>query len=306
VRSHVPAVAAALVLLAGCGGSDSGSNSATAGSGKPPTGSIQALWKAPGEDVGLIQGTGDYAPGALRVTFLVIRGNGASVERPRARVWLARGLRQKPFLEATARLEHVGLPGGVGAEALALYVAELSVDQPGKYWMLAEPIGAPQPIQALGNVVVKESPAAPEIGSPAPTSKTPTLETAGGDLEALSTATEPEPALYRWSVAESLEARAPFVVAFATPRFCESRTCGPTVDVVDAVRGRFEDDGVRFIHVEIYEDNDPTKPVNRWVREWNLPSEPWVFVVGRDGRVAAKFEGAVSVPELTEAVEKVA
>jgi hypothetical protein len=46
--------------------------------------------------------------------------------------------------------------------------------------------------------------------------------------------------------------------------------------------------------------------VNRWVKEWNLPSEPWVFVVGRDGRVAAKFEGAVSVPELTAAVELVA
>jgi hypothetical protein len=306
VRSHVPAVAAALVLVAGCGGSDSGSSVATAGSGKPPAGSIEALWKAPGEDVGLIQGTRDYAPGAVRVTFLVIRGDGASVERPRARVWLARGLKQKPFFETTARLEPVGVPGGVGADALALYVAEMSVDKPGKYWMLAEPVGAPQPIQALGNVVVNKSPAAPEIGSPAPTSRTPTLESAGGDLEALSTATNPEPALHRWSVAESVEAGAPFVVAFATPRFCESRTCGPTVDVVDAVRRRFQGDGVRFIHIEIYEDNDPTKPVNRWVKEWNLPSEPWVFVVGRDGRVAAKFEGAVSVPELTAAVERVA
>src|SRR5918999_2634443 len=186
MRSQVPAVAAALALLAGCGGSDSGSNATTGGSGKPPAGTIEALWKAPGEDVGLIQGTRDYAPGLVRVTFLVIRGNGASVERPRARVWLARGLKQKPFLEATARLEQVGLPGGVGAEALALYVAELSVDEPGKYWMLAEPTGAPQPIQALGNVVVNKSSAAPEIGSPAPTSRTPTPETAGGDLEDLS------------------------------------------------------------------------------------------------------------------------
>jgi hypothetical protein len=306
MRSHAPVAAAALALVAGCGGSDSGSRDATAGSGKPPAGSIEALWKAPGEDVGLIQGTGDYAPGAVRVTFLVIRGNGASVERPRARVWLARGLKEKPFLEATARLEPVGVPGSVGADALALYVAQVSVDKPGKYWMLAEPVGASQPIQALFNVVVKASPASPEIGAPAPTSRTPTLGSAGGDLEALSTATKPEPALYRWSVAESVEAGAPFVVAFATPRFCESRTCGPTVDVVDAVRRRFEKDGVRFIHVEIYEDNDPAKPVNRWVKEWNLPSEPWVFVVGRDGRVAAKFEGAVSVPALTAAVEQVA
>ena len=64
--------------------------------------------------------------------------------------------------------------------------------------------------------------------------------------------------------------------------------------------------GVRFHHVEIYEGNDPNNPVNRWVREWNLPSEPWVFVVGRDGRVAARFEGHVSVAELQAAVERVA
>jgi hypothetical protein len=198
----------------------------------------------------------------------------------------------------------VGVPGGVGAAALALYVAKLSVDEPGKYWMLAEPVGAPQPIQALGNVVVKESPATPEIGAPAPTSKTPTLDTAGGDLEALSTATKPEPALYRWSVAESVEARAPFVVAFATPRFCESRTCGPTVDVVDAVRRRFEGDGVRFIHVEIYEDNDPAKGFNPWVREWDLPTEPWVFLVDGAGVIRAKFEGSASVPELATAVRQ--
>jgi hypothetical protein len=200
----------------------------------------------------------------------------------------------------------VGVPGSVGADALALYVAQFSVDRPGKYWMLAEPVGASQPIQALGNVVVKANPASPEIGAPAPTSRTPTLESTGGDLEALSTATRPVSALYRWSVAESLEAGAPLVVAFATPRFCESRTCGPTVDVVDTVRRRFERDGVRFIHVEIYEDNDPAKPVNRWVKEWNLPSEPWVFVVDRKGQVAAKFEGAVSVDELTAAVERIA
>jgi hypothetical protein len=70
------------------------------------------------------------------------------------------------------------------------------------------------------------------------------------------------------------------------------------------VRRRHEDAGVRFIHVEIYEDNDPTKGENEWVAEWGLPSEPWVFLVGPDGRVRARFEGTVSVRELDDAVRR--
>jgi hypothetical protein len=57
-----------------------------------------------------------------------------------------------------------------------------------------------------------------------------------------------------------------------------------------------------FIHVEVYAKNDPANGYNRWMKEWGLQSEPWVFVVGRDGRITAKFEGSVSVQELTDAV----
>ncbi|MDQ2967775.1 MAG: thioredoxin family protein, partial [Actinomycetota bacterium] len=103
-------------------------------------------------------------------------------------------------------------------------------------------------------------------------------------------------------IAESLRAHVPFVVTFATPRYCSSRTCGPVVDVVDQIRRRFANRAIRFIHVEIYQDNDPRKGENRWVREWRLPSEPWTFLVGRDGRIKGKFEGSVSVRELESAV----
>jgi hypothetical protein len=298
-------LAAALVLASGCGGGSDGADEAVAEAEAPRPGTLEALWKSPGEDVGLIQGTRDYAPGTVRISFLVVRGNGASVEQPRARVWLARGLKQKPFLEATARLDRIGIPGGATADIGAIYVTELRVEKPGTYWLLAEPEGAAEPVQGLGNVVVNAEFAAPVVGERVPPSKTPTLASSGGVLEALSTAAEPERELYRWSVAQLLEAGSPFVVAFATPAFCESRACGPTVDVVDEVRRRTTGSGVRFHHVEIYEGNDPNNGVNRWVTEWNLPSEPWVFVVGRDGRVAARFEGHVSVDELEEAVRQV-
>jgi hypothetical protein len=106
------------------------------------------------------------------------------------------------------------------------------------------------------------------------------------------------------SVASSLRAHKPFVLVFATPRWCQSQICGPVVDVVDAARKRFAGRGIRFIHVEIYRDNNPAKGFNRWVREWHLPSEPWTFLVGADGRIKAKFEGAVSVAELSAAIRR--
>ena len=143
---------------------------------------------------------------------------------------------------------------------------------------------------------------APDVGDRAIASRTPTIRSTGGDLEALTTSTPPDVAMLRVSVAEAIAASVPFVVTFATPKFCTSRTCGPVVDVVDAVRRRVAGTPVRFIHVEIYEDNDPSKGVNRWVKEWRLPTEPWTFLVGRDGRIKARFEGSVSVGELERAV----
>ena len=56
------------------------------------------------------------------------------------------------------------------------------------------------------------------------------------------------------------------------------------VDVVDAVRRRFASSPLRFIHVEVFAGNDPAKGYNRWMRQWGLQSEPWTFLVGRDGR----------------------
>jgi hypothetical protein len=74
--------------------------------------------------------------------------------------------------------------------------------------------------------------------------------------------------------------------------------------VVDAVRRRFASSGVRFIHVEVFRDNDPHRGYNRWMQQWGLPSEPWTFLVGSDGRVKAKFEGPISQAELAAAVRK--
>jgi hypothetical protein len=283
-------------LLAGCGGG---------GKKQPESGTLSSFLARPGPDVSVVAGTSDYAVGDVRVTFLVVNNQAKLISKPRARLLVGTSLDSKPLLETTALLEPIGIPGrseaAVGG-ARSIYVARFRISKPGKYTFVAEPAGAE--IQAVGNLQVARHPAAPAVGSRAIASRTPTLASTHGDVAQLTTAHPPDRSLLRYSIRDSLAAHVPFVVVFATPKFCTSRTCGPVVDVVEAVQRRFA--GVRFIHVEIYQGNNPAQGQNRWVREWHLPSEPWVFVVGRDGLIKARFEASVSVAELSAAVRTVA
>jgi hypothetical protein len=163
---------------------------------------------------------------------------------------------------------------------------------------------------------VLAQPTTPAIGAAVPVSQTLTAESAA-DIARISTDTKPDPAFYRVSVAQALAAHQPFVLVFATPQFCQSQICGPTLDTVKSVAGPFEAK-VDFIHVEPYvlaqAATGGLQPVYKngnlqlvtAALEWGLPSEPWIFVVGADGKLRAAFEGAVGTDELTAAIQAVA
>jgi hypothetical protein len=252
-------------------------------------------------------GSADFAVGENRVVFLIVREDGSLVQSPRATVRF--GLADGHPETAEAVLQPVGAHEHADPQAVEphdhidatdIYVARLEVATPGRYWFVADPES--EDIQAIGTLDVAERSAAPAIGDTAPRSENPTL--ADAPAEEITTAQPPDTDLLRHSIADSLDARVPFVVVFATPEFCASRVCGPTVEVVQRVAGKFAGGELRFIHVEIYEGNDPDNGFNRWVREWNLPTEPWVFVVDDRGVIRDRFEGAVSVNELTDAVSR--
>ena len=52
-----------------------------------------------------------------------------------------------------------------------------------------------------------------------------------------------------------------------------------------------------FVHIEIYKDPQ-NRVVADTVNEWGLQSEPWVFLVGKDGKIGDRFEGATTLDEL--------
>jgi hypothetical protein len=160
---------------------------------------------------------------------------------------------------------------------------------------------------------VQSEPVVVSVGDPAPPSDTPTLADVGGDVTKISTDDDPVDAFYQTSVADAVAAGKPFLLVFATPKFCASAQCGPTLDRVKPIAAAHP--GLTVINVEPYELNevdgqlqpvtqgDPPRLVNvPATEEWRLLSEPWIFAVGSGGIVTASLEGIASSEEIEAAV----
>ena len=142
----------------------------------------------------------------------------------------------------------------------------------------------------------------PQVGQRPLDIHTPTPASVGGDLSKLTTRVPPEK-MNQVDFADAL-GKKPIVLLFATPQFCQSRVCGPVVDEAAQVQRDFGNKA-DFIHMEIYNDNDPSKGVRPQVRAFHLPSEPWLFVIDRKGVIRTVIEGAFNLKELTRAVKGV-
>lgn len=140
----------------------------------------------------------------------------------------------------------------------------------------------------------------PRPGQKAPLIHTPTPEDVGGDLSRITTRIPPD-TQNEVDYADVL-GKEPIVLLFATPQFCQSRVCGPVADVTEQVKQLYGDKA-KFIHMEIYNDNDPNKGVRPQVRAFHLPGEPWLFAINQSGRIEAEIEGAFGVEELTSVVK---
>lgn len=212
-----------------------------------------------------------------------------------------------PVATVTGRFQWL-LEGRTG-----IYVADIEYLEAGEWGAEFVTIldgGTPEVIRA--RFQVHEQGIAPGIGDPVPSEKTPTLADVGGDVTKISSDTTPEPRLYEVSLDQALAERRPIVLAFATPAFCKSQTCGPMLDVVKAAAKDQPD--VAFINVEPYllafTDGrlQPVLDANNQLQAapvtlaFGIPSEPWVFVVDRAGLVTGSFEATVGTDELNAAI----
>jgi hypothetical protein len=154
------------------------------------------------------------------------------------------------------------------------------------------------------------------VGDAAPASDTPTLADVGGDVSQISTDDEPVEAFYETSVADALAAKEPFVLAFATPKFCVSAQCGPTLDRLKPIAAAHPD--LTVINVEPYQleyvdgglqavltGDPPNLTLAESAAEWGLAAEPWIFVVDGNGIVTASLMLIFADEELETAIAAV-
>ncbi|HVQ23217.1 MAG TPA: hypothetical protein VMT36_08065 [Candidatus Saccharimonadia bacterium] len=308
-------IGAVLVIVAGCAGPTPTSAPTTAApssaiSGFPgwPTGPDPAAPMVP------IIVSKERVVGTNRFTFALVD----TANKPIA----------SPELATTARFYDLAAdPAKATAEApgtfvwtvpdeLGLYHATVDFDRAGPWGVEITASAAGLPDRTARAVFdVQPSGTTPPIGAAAPASDTPTA-TDAASIAAISTDQHPDPAFYRNSVKDALAAGRPFVLVFATPLFCTSRTCGPTLETVKAAVAPYGD-AIDVIHVEPYQlrvvDGQPQPALDAnggyqvvpSALEWGIPIEPYIFVVGADGKVAAKFEGALGADELKAAIDGV-
>ncbi len=189
--------------------------------------------------------------------------------------------------------------------AKSLYVANVDLPKPGRYEVIGLTrldgrIVAATP--AGGALTVTKDGTVPDVGDKAPVVDTDTEQSVGGNLEILDTR-KPASSMHDVNFADVV-GRKPTVLLFATAALCQSRVCGPVIDLTEQVKAERGDE-FAFVHQEIYVDNQIDKGQRPSVAAWKLPTEPWLFVVGADGRVAARFEGAFSAEELNKALDRV-
>jgi hypothetical protein len=191
--------------------------------------------------------------------------------------------------------------------AKSIYVADVPFGKPGKYRVSAIARLDGRDVATSSFTAVVSEPGAegqpPAVGEAAPKVSTPTLEDVAGEAERLTTRAPAAEDLISTDLAD-VYGRKPVALLFATPALCQSRVCGPVVDILEQVRAEQGDDDVAFIASEIYQENRIDQGLRRQPAAYRIPTEPWLFVLGRDGRVAERIEGAFSVEELRAAVRK--
>ncbi|MCK9518874.1 MAG: hypothetical protein M0R74_07625 [Dehalococcoidia bacterium] len=154
---------------------------------------------------------------------------------------------------------------------------------------------------------VYEKPRIPAPGQDAPKSDNLTKNDVA-DIREIDSGDPPND-MHDVKIKDAIAAERPLLVVFSTPAFCTSRFCGPVNEEVESLQEDYRD-RVDFVHIEIWRDFDK-KELNPTTREWLVRedgglSEPFVYVVGKDGVIYDRWEGPVARNIMESSVQAVA
>ncbi len=196
---------------------------------------------------------------------------------------------------------HDELPEGFG-----VYAANVRFDRAGLWEVEVTPEAEGRAGgRGRASFEVLEEHKVPAVGDEAPRSENLTLASTEAPKGAIDSraATEgsiPDPELHAIMIKGALEQRRPVLVVFSTPVYCVSRFCGPITDLVAQLASEYSDRAA-FIHVEIWRDREGDE-INQAAAEWLYRDgdlqEPWVFLIGADGRIAARWGNVATREEI--------
>jgi hypothetical protein len=251
--------------------------------------------------------TGVYTPGTRRIAFALNAKSGGFVYAPTA-LYIAttphspvRG----PYPAAADPMsvapqyrskQNTG-PGGIQA----IYYANVPLPHKGTYTVLALTRTSRGLVGSPGEVAVAASSAIPNVGRRPPDIATDTLKSTHGSVPLVTTRLPPEN-MHSVSFNQVLGKR-PVALLFSTPQLCISRVCGPVTDILVAIQHTYQN-RVAFIHQEVYVGNNPKKGLRPQLKAFHLETEPWLFVLNRQGTIVARLEGAFGVNEVKAALNE--
>jgi hypothetical protein len=241
--------------------------------------------------------------GRNRIAIGLLR-NGGPLNDPGAKVHLRffHLDEQNPQVkfETDATYFGAGLPAG-------FYVAYPTLDKAGNWGIEIQTQlpGLAQPSVSKLALKVKEKSDVPNVGQPAIAAKTATANDT--PPEQLSSGGNPNPAMYQLSLDAALTSGKPTALLFATPAFCATATCGPSLSVMEGLQKAYGDK-MNFIHAEVYKfpfsESAAKGDLSAPMVAWGLRSEPWLYLIDAKGTIAARFEGGITKEEIGPALEK--
>lgn len=191
------------------------------------------------------------------------------------------------------------------ADASGVYETTTSFDRAG-FWgvgVTAE-LADGRVLRGTGTFPVAEEHQVPAVGDPAPAVENLTLDSDAPavaiDSRAQGDAEVPDPELHDTTVAAALEAGRPIVVVVSTPTYCVSQFCGPITETIEDLERRYGD-VAEFIHLEVWEDFNASvlnPAAAAWIQTEQGGNEPWVFLVGEDGTIEARWDNVLDTDEL--------
>ena len=313
------AIVPALLVGAGCGSDDETETDASApapSASEFPAAdgrSVEEIYASemPSDDLVLAPTGQVYNEGENRFGFGVFTAGREQITDAEVAVYAGppNGPAEGPF---PARIEDMETDPAFAAKsttgdpdaAKVVYVADIELTKPGRNDIVAlvKETDGLRSVRVAPSVDVGRFGKVPVAGDEAPVIDTPTAEDVQ-DLAEIDTR-EPHDTQHEENFSDVVGEK-PIVLTFATPLLCQSRVCGPVVDVSEQVKSQYGEE-VAFIHQEIFEDNDINKGLRDQVKAYGLPTEPWVYVIDADGNISSALEGAYGLTELEDAVEKVA